>query len=78
MAKKVLSAKRKALLKLIHSYIEEHGYSPSVRELTKLLNVVSTSSVHNHLRILEDNDFISKHGNSPRTLSLTDKGREVI
>lgn len=43
-------AKNMALIKeKIISYIEEHGYAPTVREICEMTNLKSTSSVQNYL-----------------------------
>lgn len=48
--KKGKSAKNMALIKeKIISYIEEHGYAPTVREICEMTNLKSTSSVQNYL-----------------------------
>lgn len=40
---------RKKMLKAIVDYIQEHGYSPSVREIADMVGLKSTSSVKVHL-----------------------------
>ena len=43
-------AKNMALIKeKIISYIEKHGYAPTVREICEMTNLKSTSSVQNYL-----------------------------
>lgn len=40
---------REAILKAIISYIGQHGYPPSNREIGKMVGLKSTSSVYNQL-----------------------------
>ena len=40
---------KKKILDFIITYIKEHGYSPSVREIGDGVGLKSTSSVQNHL-----------------------------
>lgn len=40
---------RKKILDIIIEYISKHGYPPTVREISKLSGLKSTSSVHLHL-----------------------------
>lgn len=40
---------RKKILEYIISYITEHGYVPTVREIASGVRLKSTSSVQNHL-----------------------------
>lgn len=41
---------REIMLYGITRYIQEHGYSPTVREIGDMAGVKSTSSVHAHLK----------------------------
>ena len=43
---------RKNIKKAIIEYIEEHGYSPSVREIGDMVGLKSSSSIHSHLKIM--------------------------
>ena len=47
-------AKREQILQFIRSEIETKGYPPSVREICHAVNLSSTSTVHMHLRTLEN------------------------
>lgn len=40
---------REEILKAIISYIQEHGYSPSVKEIGDMVGLKSKASVHAHL-----------------------------
>ena len=50
--------KREEILKVIISYIQEHGYAPTVREIGKIVGLESTSSVQNHLKKMLDDGMI--------------------
>lgn len=57
-------SKREEILETIITYIQAHGYPPTVREIGDAVNLKSTSTVHAHLvRMLElgmietDNNF---------------------
>lgn len=43
---------RNEILKAIVSYIQEHGYSPSVREIGEMVGLKSSSTIHHHLYVL--------------------------
>lgn len=43
---------RKTLLVAIRSFIQQHGYSPSVRDLAKMVGLNSVGSVQPHLEQL--------------------------
>ena len=55
---------------LVH-YIQENGFAPSVREISIGTGLRSTSTVHNHLKMLEMMGKIEmKRGSSPRAIKL--------
>ena len=43
---------RERMLQAIIGYIEEHGYSPTFREIGEMTGLKSTSSVQSHMNIL--------------------------
>ena len=67
---KILSPKRRAILEYIESFAQENGYAPSVREIGDAVGLRSPSTVHAHLRILEENGYLQKSKGKTRTLSL--------
>ena len=70
MGCKILSPKRRAILEYIESFAQENGYAPSVREIGDAVGLRSPSTVHAHLRILEENGYLQKSKGKTRTLSL--------
>lgn len=58
----------------IFLYIEEHiknnGYPPSVREIMRATNLKSTSTVHKHVCILEDREYIRRDPTKPRAMEI--------
>lgn len=65
-------ARQREILAYMRSTIEEHGYSPTVREICDALGIRSTSTVHKDIRELEEQGFIHKDMSKPRTIVLTD------
>ena len=57
----------------IATYINEHGYSPSVRDLCDILGYASTSTMHSQLKRLSESGFIIYEPSKPRTIRLTEK-----
>ncbi len=43
---------RENIVQSIISYIERHGYPPTVREIGDMVGLKSTSSVQHHLKVL--------------------------
>ena len=65
---KKLTEKQQRTLDCIVKYSAEYGYPPTVRELAKLLGVSSTSTVHSHLRALEERGLIMRSQGSSRAI----------
>jgi SOS-response transcriptional repressor LexA len=59
-------------------FINENGYSPSVRELSALLGIKSHSSVHFHLETLEREGYISRQTRRARSCRLTLKAEQAL
>ena len=74
-------AKREQILQFIRSEIETKGYPPSVREICHAVKLSSTSTVHMHLRTLENRGLIRRDASKPRALEVLDgtapRGRSI-
>lgn len=55
----------------ILNFITENGYSPSFREIADGTGIKSSSTVKNHLAVLERLGIIHTKEFQPRTISLT-------
>lgn len=78
-----LSAKQTDILEYLKSYILEHGYPPTVRDICQAVGLKSTSSVHSHLGALEEKGYIRRDPTKPRAIEIIDDDfaltrREVI
>ncbi|MDX1659896.1 MAG: transcriptional repressor LexA [Nitriliruptorales bacterium] len=65
-----LTERQHQILEMIHRYVDEHGYPPSVREICDAVGLKSTSSVHAQLAHLEDKGFLRRDPTKPRALEL--------
>lgn len=70
MPKGKLSKRQTAIYEYICSYTDTHGYPPSVREIGKAVCLASPSTVHMHLKVLEELGFISRDPKKPRTMKI--------
>jgi repressor LexA len=70
MAKGKLSKRQVAIYDYICSYTKEHAYPPSVREIGKAVGLASPSTVHMHLKVLEEEGLIKRASNKPRTIEI--------
>ena len=68
MAKDELSDRRLQILDCIIRETQEHGYPPTVREIGTSVGLTSSSSVHFHLRALENAAYLERDGSLTRAL----------
>lgn len=62
--------KQKELLTFIETFIAEHGYSPSYREIMRGLNYTSVATVALHVGNLVKRGHVRKRDNSARSLEV--------
>ncbi len=55
-----LTERQKRVLKTIENFVLEHGYSPTIRHLGKLLNIPSPSAVFKHILSLEKKGYLER------------------
>ncbi|QOY61489.1 transcriptional repressor LexA [Thermophilibacter immobilis] len=73
MARGKLGKRQLAIYDFIRSYTGEHGYPPSVREIGAAVGLASPSTVHMHLKVLEEQGLIRRDSKKPRTIEVVDK-----
>lgn len=69
---------RLEILKEIRNFIHTNSYSPTIREICEMIGIKSTSSIHRHLNVLEEDGYIKRKEASPRALRITEKGAGII
>ena len=74
MAKAKISKRQQSIYDFICAYTKDHGYPPSVREIGAAVGLASPSTVHMHLKSLEDKGYIHRDSNKPRTIEVVDDG----
>ena len=65
-----LTKRQQAVLDCIEQCIEEKGYGPTVREICTMLNLSSPSTVHVHLKTLEQKGYIVRDPLKSRSIAL--------
>ena len=73
----MLTERQRAILDFLRSFVDEHGYPPTVREIGEAVGLRSPSTVHAHLAQLERAGFLRRDPTKPRALELTDRRREA-
>jgi repressor LexA len=69
----VLYRKERELLNYLIQYQEQHGYSPTLREMADALNRKSVSTIHALIRSMVDKGYIQKVEGNNRTLKILQK-----
>lgn len=64
--------KQRELLDYIQTFISEHGYSPSYREIMNGLNYTSVATVALHVKSLIARGHLKKRDHSARSLEVVD------
>lgn len=69
-----LTARQRRILEFIRTWVERHGYPPSVREIGEAVGLVSPSSVAYQLKELEKKGFLRRDPNRPRAVDVRPPG----
>lgn len=65
-----MTDKQKKIYDIIKKFIEENGYSPTIREIGEIANLNSTSTVYQHLIALENKGYITTKIGKSRTIKV--------
>ena len=76
MSKGELNRRQSQIYQFICDYTGEHGYPPSVREIGKAVGLASPSTVHAHLKTLQERGYIKRDSKKPRTIEVTEASSE--
>ena len=68
-----ISKKQEEILEYIKDQILKRGFPPAVREICEAVNLSSPSTVHVHLKTLEDKGYIVRDSLKSRSIALPHK-----
>ena len=66
-----LTARQQEIWQFLISYVDDHGYPPTVREIGEEVGLASPSTVHAHLANLERVGLIKRDPTKPRAIELS-------
>ena len=69
-ADRALTPRQRTILRFIHDWVQERGYSPSMREIGRAVGLTSTSSVEHQLSALETKGHLRREPGCPRTVEV--------
>ena len=65
-----LTIKQKEIYDIIKKYIEDNGYSPTVREIAKIADLNSPATIQQHIKNLKDKGYINYIEKKSRTIRI--------
>lgn len=74
----VLSKRQHHILRFIHQHTLEHGFAPSIREISLATGITSTSVVNYNLERLITWGYLVKSRGKSRALGLTERGAALF
>ena len=66
----VLTDRQRQIFDFLTTYVDEHGYPPTVREIGEAVGLASPSTVHAHLANLERAGLLKRDPTKPRAIEL--------
>ncbi len=66
-----ITAKQQQVYDFIVSFTQQHGYPPAIREICAAVGLKSPSSVHAHIKSLQDLGYITKDDRKTRALTTS-------
>jgi repressor LexA len=73
--RQMLTQRQQEVYDYVVSYVDSHGYPPTVREIGEAVGLASPSTVHAHLANLERAGYLRRDPTKPRALELTKRER---
>jgi repressor LexA len=71
----MLTARQQEIWQFLVSYVDDHGYPPTVREIGDAVGLASPSTVHAHLANLERAGLLRRDPTKPRAIELSGRQR---
>ncbi len=68
-----LTKRQKQVLDFIAKFVEDNGYCPSYEEIARGLELASLATVHKHISVLENKNYLKRGFNQSRSLELAPK-----
>ena len=70
---RALSQRQKLILEFIQRHIDRQGYPPTVREIGDAVKLSSSSTVHAHLKSLEERGYIQREAVLTRAIKIVSR-----
>ena len=73
-----LTARQRKIVRFISDWVQERGYSPSMREIGRAVGLTSTSSVEHQLAALQAKGYLRRAAGCPRTVEVRLPGQPPV
>jgi len=73
----MLTKRQKQVLDYIKNFIEKNDYAPSLEEIKKHLRLSSVSTAHFHVQKLQEDGYLLKEYNRPRSIGTIEEKRTI-
>ncbi|TDQ48204.1 transcriptional repressor LexA [Actinorugispora endophytica] len=73
-----LTARQQSVLNVIHRYVRQRGYPPSIREIGDAVGLSSPSSVAHQLKVLQRKGYLHRDPNRPRAVEIRIPGQPPV
>jgi repressor LexA len=73
-----LTARQQKIVRFISGWVQERGYSPSMREIGRAVGLTSTSSVEHQLAALQAKGYLRRAAGCPRTVEVRLPGQPPV
>lgn len=70
-----LTKRQREVLDFIHTFVQEHAYSPSFEEIGRGLGLSSLATVHKHITNLEQKGQLTRGYNQSRSIDIVRRAR---
>ncbi|GAB3212509.1 transcriptional repressor LexA [Marinactinospora endophytica] len=73
-----LTDRQQSVLNVIHRYVRQRGYPPSIREIGDAVGLSSPSSVAHQLKVLQRKGYLHRDQNRPRAVEIRIPGQPPV
>jgi repressor LexA len=73
-----LTSRQRKIVRFISAWVQERGYSPSMREIGRAVGLTSTSSVEHQLAALQAKGYLRRAPGCPRTVEVRLPGQPPV
>ncbi|GAA3723985.1 transcriptional repressor LexA [Salinactinospora qingdaonensis] len=73
-----LTDRQQSVLNVIHRYVQQRGYPPSIREIGDAVGLSSPSSVAHQLKVLQRKGYLHRDQNRPRAVEIRIPGQPPV